>query len=127
HRLSQTLRDGEETSEELAERPIPLLASQEIAQLSDEEIIGFHCHLPPFRFTRMDWRKHPLLHQRRNLPAPQVSALPPIADIPLSSIQSKTFRLPHEYIDPDLIQINWPGKPDNSVKITGYRWRYPKY
>ena len=91
---STTSRDGEETSEGLAERAIPLLAAQEISQLSDKEIIGFHRHLPPFKITRVDWRQHPTFTQRQSIPAPQLSALPPIADIPLSSIQSETFGFP---------------------------------
>ena len=33
------------------------------------EFIGFHHRLPPFRLTRMDWRTHPLLQQRRTIPA----------------------------------------------------------
>ncbi len=98
---STTLRDGEETSEGLAERPIPLLASQEIAQLSDEEIIGFHRHLPPMRLTRMDWRKHPTLTQRRKIPAPELSSLPQIAPLPIEIAQ--TFRFPRVYIDPDMV------------------------
>ncbi len=100
---STTSRDGEETSEGQTERPIPLLASQEIAQLSDEEMIGFHRHLPPMRLTRMDWRRHPLLHQRRNIPAPELQTLPQLEDIPLSRIQSETVLFPHGYIDPDMV------------------------
>ena len=63
---STTSREGAETSEGLAERPIPLLTAQDILQLTDTEIIGFHRHLPPFRLTRMDWRNEPRL--ARSLP-----------------------------------------------------------
>ena len=100
---STTLRDGEETSVGETERPIPLLASQEITQLTDEEIIRFHQHLPPFRLTWMDWRKHPVLRQRRNIPAPQLSALPQLEDGALSTIHSETVFVPHDYIDPDML------------------------
>ena len=100
---STTLRDGEETSEGLAERPIPLLASQEIAQLSDEEIIGFHRHLPPMRLTRMDWRKHPALTHRQRIPAPELFELPHVGDIRLESVQSETFQETRGYIDPDMM------------------------
>jgi len=99
---STTLRDGEETSVGETERPIPLLASQEISQLTDEEIIGFHRHLPPFRLTRMDWRNHPLLQQIRYIPAPELHPLPQLEDIPFSTIQSGTVFAPDGYIDPDL-------------------------
>src|SRR5712692_5635047 len=99
---STTSRDGEETSEGQTERPIPLLAAQDIAQLSDEEIIGFHRHLPPLRLMRMDWRKHPLLRQRRNIPSPQLQTLPQLADIPIRNTQHPAY----EYIDPDMIEVN---------------------
>jgi type IV secretion system protein VirD4 len=39
---STTSREGEEASVGLSERPIPLLTAQDILQLTDEEIIGFH-------------------------------------------------------------------------------------
>jgi type IV secretion system protein VirD4 len=97
---SATSRDGEETSEGLSERSIPLLTAQEILQLSDTEIIGFHRHLPPFRLTRCDYRYHPLLQQRRNIPAPQLRKLPQLADMPIRN----TEHLRHELIDPDMIQ-----------------------
>ena len=96
---SQTLRDGEETSEGLAERPIPLLASQDIAQLTDKEIIGFHRHLPPFRLDRCDWRTHPVLAQRRNMPSPQLAKLPYLSDMPIQNTEHQT----HGFVDPDMI------------------------
>ena len=35
---SETLHEGERSSEGLSERPIPLLSSQDIARLSDEDV-----------------------------------------------------------------------------------------
>jgi hypothetical protein len=70
-------------------------------QLKDEEIICFHRRLPPFQITRMDWRKHPALTQRRQIPPPQLSPLPQIAPLPLEIAQ--TFRFPGGYIDPDML------------------------
>jgi len=96
---SQTLRDGEETSQGLSEQSIPLMTAQEIRHIKDEEIICFHRHCSPFMLRRMDWRHHPILHQRRNLPAPELSTLPYIADLPPKIMQ--TFRYPQGYIDPD--------------------------
>src|SRR5438270_11112320 len=52
---SHTLREGEETSQGLSEQGIPLLTSQEIKQMQDEAIIGFHRRLPPFQLKRVDW------------------------------------------------------------------------
>ena len=94
-------RRGKERSqsEGLAERPIPLLTAQEILQLPDTEVIGFHRHLPPFRLTRMDWRSQPILYKRKTLPASELPVLPALAAIPLRYQEQLAQRL----IDPDLI------------------------
>src|SRR6266702_2561285 len=103
---STTSKDGEETSEGLSERGVPLLTAQEISQLSDEEMICFHRRLPPFKITRMDWRRHPTLKQRRSIPAPELSPLPPIADMPEQGGGSQTAHPPAAYLDPDMLHSN---------------------
>lgn len=94
---SATSRDGEETSEGQTERAIPLLTSQEITQLTDTQVIGFHRHLPPFRLTRCDWRNNALLRERRMLPAPHLKTLPPIADVSIGD----TLDQADDLVDPD--------------------------
>jgi type IV secretory pathway TraG/TraD family ATPase VirD4 len=96
---SRTLRNGEADSAGLAERPIPLCSAQEILQLSDTAVIGFHRHMPPVRLTRMDWRTEPLLYKRRMLPASELPTLPALADIPLRYQEQPEQTL----IDPDLV------------------------
>jgi type IV secretion system protein VirD4 len=103
---STTAKEGEETSEGLSERPIPLLTAQEISQLSDEEVICFHRRMHPFKITRMDWRRHNALNQRHGKPPPELSALPQIADIPEHAGKSENFHSPAEYIDPDMLYSN---------------------
>jgi type IV secretion system protein VirD4 len=73
---SRTTRDGAQTSEGLSEQGVPILTAWEIKQMRDEDIIGFHRRLPPFRGKRMDWRRLPLLVKRRNIPPPVLSPLP---------------------------------------------------
>ncbi len=99
---SHTLREGAETAQGLTERPIPLTTAQEITQLKDKEILGFHRHLPPLKLNRIDWRNHPTLKQRRTLPEPEVFMLPPVPDIP-ARVQSQMVRFPNAYIDPDIL------------------------
>ena len=82
---STTSREGTETSTGETERPIPLLTAQEIKQLKDEDIIGFHRRLPPFRITRCDWRRNDLLQRKRSIPPPTLPELTPIADIPIAT------------------------------------------
>jgi type IV secretory pathway TraG/TraD family ATPase VirD4 len=97
---SQTLKEGEETSQGLSEQGVPLMTAQEIMQMKDEEIICFHRRLPPFKMKRMDWRNHPLLQQRRNILSPPLQMLPQIADIPVSpgNIQTDRFADPDEVL-----------------------------
>jgi hypothetical protein len=54
----------------------------------------------------MDWRNHPLLTKRRNMPAPELSPLPQIEDIPEQVSGSQTAHSPDEYINPDMLQRN---------------------
>jgi type IV secretion system protein VirD4 len=100
---STTARDGAETSAGRSERPIPLLTAQEILQLADTQIIGFHRHLPPFHLSRMDWRSQPLLCKRRTIPAPQLPRLPSLADLPIRNTESRTQTI----IDPDMLHEAW--------------------
>ncbi len=98
---SITEREGTEPSEGQTEQAIPLLTAQEIMRLKDEEMICFHRRLPPFKISRMDWRYQPELQQRRDIPAPQLFPLPQLTDLPTEI--SQTFRFPHGYIDPDML------------------------
>lgn len=100
---STTSRVGAEASVGLAERPIPLLTAQEIRQLNEVEIIGFHRRLPPFRINRMDWRGYPLLRSRRTIPAPQLPHLPQLVAMPRERATTQTSRFPSGYVDVDLL------------------------
>jgi type IV secretion system protein VirD4 len=99
---SETLRDGAATSEGRTEQGIPLMTSQDIKQLKDEDIIGFHRLLPPFRAKRMDWRLFPILSQRQAMPPPQLATLPPLDDWFTDSVLQRTERFPNAYINPDI-------------------------
>jgi type IV secretory pathway TraG/TraD family ATPase VirD4 len=96
---SRTTRDGAQTSEGLSEQGVPILTAWEIKQMRDEDIIGFHRRLPPFRGKRMDWRRLPLLVKRRNIPPPVLSPLPE-PDLRIA----KTKPPQDDLIDPDKIQ-----------------------
>jgi type IV secretion system protein VirD4 len=98
---STTEREGAETSQGHAERPIPLLTAQNILQMRDDKIIGFHRRLPPIRMTRVDWRRHQTLIQRKNRPVPELPLLPPLAEIPMSTGTNETEQLEEGYLDPD--------------------------
>jgi type IV secretion system protein VirD4 len=103
---STTEREGTETSEGHSERPIPLLTAQDILQLKDEEIIGFHRRLPPFKISRADWRRHPTLSKRQGLPTPTLPTLPQITDMPVIKVTDQAVSFPGGYIDPDMIQAS---------------------
>jgi type IV secretion system protein VirD4 len=95
---SISLRDGEETGEGRAERPIPLLSAQQILQLPEEDIIAFHRNLPPMRLNRMDWRQHPELVKRHNLKLPDLPSLPPVPETAFPQLHRETTS---GYIDMD--------------------------
>jgi type IV secretory pathway TraG/TraD family ATPase VirD4 len=98
---SQTIRGGEETSEGRMEQSIPLLTAQEIKQMPDEDIIGFHRQLPPFMAKRMDWRRFPVLVERQRISPPELSPLPELAEtLPVVTPQGNGSL--HGYINPDM-------------------------
>jgi type IV secretory pathway TraG/TraD family ATPase VirD4 len=73
---SRTSRHGHDASEARSEQAVPLLSAWELRQLHDEDVIGFHRGLPPFRMTRMDWRALPLFSKRATIPPPLLAPLP---------------------------------------------------
>ena len=98
---STSVREGEETSQGLSEQGIPLMTSQDIKQMQDDAIIGFHRRLPPFTLKRVDWRAHPLLTKRRSIPSPHLAALPQLADVPVANERTLSEQFEQGYIDPD--------------------------
>lgn len=80
---SATEQQDGRTSESQSEQAIPLLTAQDVQRLKDDEVIGFHRALPPFKLQRMDWRQYPILQKRRSAPAPDVPELPALADLPI--------------------------------------------
>jgi type IV secretion system protein VirD4 len=99
---SQTSREGTATSEGRSEQGIPLMTAQDIKQLKDEDIIGFHRLLPPFRAKRMDWRNFPDLVQRQTIPAPQLATLPVLDERFADFAGQRTEQFPNGYLDPDM-------------------------
>jgi type IV secretion system protein VirD4 len=99
---SETLREGTATSEGRSEQGIPLLTSQEIKQMKDEDIIGFHRLLPPFTAKRMDWRHYPILRQRQAIPPPLLPLLPEVENsLPLRASEVIPS-FPNGFINPDI-------------------------
>jgi type IV secretory pathway TraG/TraD family ATPase VirD4 len=95
---SETQREGTALTQGLSEQAVPLLTAQDIKQMRDEDTIGFHRRLPPFKATRMDWRCFPVLRQRQHIPPPALYDLPP-----LQTDSLKQDRLRTSYINPDSI------------------------
>ena len=94
-------QEGTEASQGLSEQGIPLMTAQEIKQMPDEGIIGFHRQLPPFRATRMDWRHFPVLKERQAIPPPELSLLPELEETLPSLIPQSNGPL-HGFINPDM-------------------------
>src|SRR5512134_4167874 len=96
---SQTAREGSAVSLGLSEQGVPLLTAQEIKQMGDEDIIGFHRRLPPFQAKRMDWRHFPVLARRQRISAPPLSPLPALTSTPFTARRVSA----RDYIDPDAL------------------------
>jgi type IV secretory pathway TraG/TraD family ATPase VirD4 len=72
----------------------PLLTPQQVRTMQDHQIVAFLPACPPAALARMDWRQHPQLVQRSQLPPPEFAPLnvtPP----------SRAPRPSAEYLEPD--------------------------
>ena len=99
---SQTTHEGASASEGLSEQGVPLLTAQEIKQLGDEDVIGFHRRLPPFQAKRMDWRRFGVLARRRAVAAPRIPGLPRLGE--RRAVGRWKGAEQGAYIDPDTMQ-----------------------
>ncbi len=97
---SHTMHRGEETSEGRSERSIPLLASQDITRLADQEVIAFHRNYRPMHLSRCDWREHPVLRKRRSIPPPKLPVLPAL-EVNKNPHWQTAGKAIDGYIDPD--------------------------
>ena len=77
------------------------MTAQEIKQMPDEQIIGFHRQLPPFLATRMDWRQFPVLRERHAMPPPELSVLPALAET-LPTMTPQSNGMLNGFINPDM-------------------------
>jgi type IV secretory pathway TraG/TraD family ATPase VirD4 len=109
---SQTLRDGQASSEGLSEQAVHVLTPRDINELAPDTVIAIFSNRKPMWLTRMDWQAHPLLKQRRALPPPPFDPLPPLEPLNLSAdrldhqegqatIWQRNGKVPNGYIDPD--------------------------
>jgi type IV secretory pathway TraG/TraD family ATPase VirD4 len=99
-----------------AEQRVALMTAQEIKQLEDDEIIGWHRNLPPFRAKRMNWRRFPLLRQRQAIPPPPLSALPPLEENLPEPATRKPVPLASWHMDPNLFRKWRPLHTPNGIK-----------
>ena len=116
---SNTTHEGQETSAGESEREIPLMSAQEIMQMSDEEIIGFHRGLRPFRAKRMDWRRFPLLEHRQHVPPPPLPILPPLDEHPPDQAGGSTNPESSWRLAPDLLRWGNPPAAVNGLRKKG--------
>jgi type IV secretion system protein VirD4 len=109
---SQTLRDGQASSEGLSEQAVHVLTPRDINELAPDTVIAIFSNRKPMWLTRMDWQAHPILKQRRALPPPPFDPLPPLEPLNLSAdrldhqegqttIWQRNGKVPNGYIDPD--------------------------
>lgn len=73
---SESEHHGQTTSKGTSEREVPLLTAQQIMQLPDWHLIGFHRNLPPFRTQAVKWWTLPVLARRNAISPPAFPVLP---------------------------------------------------
>ena len=118
---SQSLHEGEEKSQGLSEQAVSLMTAQEIKEMGDEDIIGFHHNLRPFKLRRMDWRAFPRLAQRRSILSPD---LPDLLSLEESLKETGEHAPPDTapwQLSPDLIRRGSPTHTSN-----GFRKKMPR-
>jgi type IV secretion system protein VirD4 len=113
---SNTTHEGQETSQGESEREIPLMSAQEIMQMSDEEIIGFHRGLKPFQAKRIDWRRFPLIEHRQHVPPPPLPILPPLDEHPPDQAGGSTNPESSWRLAPDLLRWGNPPAAANGLR-----------
>ena len=99
-----------------SEQRVALMTAQEIKQLEDDEIIGWHRNLPPFRAKRMNWRRFPLLRQRQAIPPPPLSALPALEENLPEPASRKPVPLASWHMDPNLFRKWRPLHAPNGIE-----------
>jgi type IV secretory pathway TraG/TraD family ATPase VirD4 len=98
---SHTTYRQEETSEGKQERVLPLLTIRELAELSDEKVLGFHADTKPFLINRMNWHIHPAFNHWHHLKPPPVPVLPKLSENILADKEQDMQEETAELGDPD--------------------------
>jgi hypothetical protein len=78
---------------------VEFITAWDIQRMADDEIIGFHRDVPPFRAKRMNYLNFPELVRRSKLAPPPVHQLPAAPDIP--DLPGHSSPDEPEFIDPD--------------------------
>jgi type IV secretion system protein VirD4 len=113
---SQTLHKGVEISQGQVEQAVELMTAQAIKQMGDNEIIGWHRELMPFKAKRMDWRDFPLLIERRSIPPPPLPILPPLDEHPPDLAWGSTKPESSWRLAPDLLRWGNPSAAVNGLR-----------
>ncbi len=111
---SHTEHEGKEMSNGKVEQKIPLMSVQEIMQMSDDEIIGFHRGLPPFRAQRI-----PPAKEHKDRAALKLPLLPPLAERLPDPLGQRPEPLTSWHFAPDLFRRWSPTPVGNELKKQG--------
>jgi type IV secretion system protein VirD4 len=91
---SETIREGEVSSEGRSEQAVAVLTPRELMELGDRDIIFFVRNLKPGRGLRLEYWGFPLLEKRRAIAPPPVHELPPVADVVFPSASASVSGTP---------------------------------
>jgi type IV secretion system protein VirD4 len=91
---SETLRDGEVSSEGRSETAVAVITPREIMELDATDVIFLFANFKPGRGKRMEYWRFPLLEKRCAISPPPVRQLPPVPDIVFPSASDSTTGAP---------------------------------
>jgi type IV secretion system protein VirD4 len=109
---SQTMREGEVSSESRSEQGMPVLTVRELMELGDRDIIFFYKNLKPGRGIRLEYWGSTELEKRREIPPPPVNELPPVEDILFPSASASANGTPNAWRSRDN-GLRFPIDPDD--------------
>jgi hypothetical protein len=90
-----------------------VMTEQQIMQMGDEEIIGFHKNLPAYKARRLDWQRFPILKQRQAIPPPPLPDLSPSDGRELETVVKQPAPPSAWRVDPALLRWGRPPPSPN--------------
>jgi type IV secretory pathway TraG/TraD family ATPase VirD4 len=115
---SKSEHEGGGATTRESEQRIPLIPAHETDLIGETEVIIKRSGIRPILAERLDWRRFPELVERRRIPAPKISELPPFDENPSWHTQALPIA-PTWLLSPELTRRGRPVYADNGFSRKG--------